>query len=198
MLADSIDAGATIVNFGGRLSNFGGSDTPEMYFQFLDANNMTIVQSDILTTQNSSWTLLSENLNVFPTTRTIRVFLKGTRNSGTDNDSYFDELFLRLGDEETDCSGISSNNHIPHIVNTLNINPNPMSDRCEIILPTDVLSSSFNLLMVDQLGNKIKPQYHIGDDKIIIEKAQLKTGTYIVMIRSNNHYLASSKLMIIE
>ena len=90
-----IDAGSDVL-FGGYLSNFGGSDQPTMNLEYLDASDNSLGTSEVLTTLNSSWTLL-ETTEVIPFgTRTIKAILTGTRNAGTDNDSYFDDLKVQL------------------------------------------------------------------------------------------------------
>ena len=107
--ADSIDTGNFEVHFGGYLSNYSGSDLPEMKLIFLDENFIQIGESNTLSSLNNSWTLLSETMLIPVSTRNIQVELKGTRNAGTDNDSYFDDLFLHVGFFELDCSTMPPN-----------------------------------------------------------------------------------------
>ncbi|MCB0644470.1 MAG: metallophosphoesterase family protein, partial [Phaeodactylibacter sp.] len=102
--ADSIDTGAFPAHFGGYLSDYSGADLPEMKLLFLDADALVIGESQVLSTLNNSWTLLSAVALIPAQTRTIQMELKGTRNQGTDNDSYFDDLFLMLGADQLDCS----------------------------------------------------------------------------------------------
>jgi hypothetical protein len=109
----SIDNGNAEVVFGGFLSNFSGSDQPTMNLEYLDSGDSEISSSTILTTLNSSWTDLQAIENIPFSTRTIRVVLTGTRNSGTDNDSYFDDLSIKLDTVAgSQCSSIVSLNLI--------------------------------------------------------------------------------------
>ena len=94
--SDSIDTGSKKVIFGGYLSNYAGNDQPTMNLEFLDAASNPLGSSTVLTTLNSSWTYLEATETIPALTRTIQVVLTGTRNAGTDNDSYFDDLTLRL------------------------------------------------------------------------------------------------------
>lgn len=105
--ATEIDAGSVEVEYGGYFSNFGGSDRPAMHLVFLNSAGTEISSTSDLTTLNSNWTLL-ENTELIPVnTRRIKVVITGTRNAGTDNDSYFDDLKVQLdftpGD---DCSQV--------------------------------------------------------------------------------------------
>jgi hypothetical protein len=94
--AGQIDAGNGEAVFGGHLSNFSGSDRPAMNIDFLDASGNSLGPSTTLTSTADAWTLLTNTQAVPPMTRSIKVILTGTRNAGTDNDSYFDDLFLRI------------------------------------------------------------------------------------------------------
>lgn len=95
--ADSIDTGVFPVHFGGALSDYGGTDLPEMRLIFLDVNAIEIGTSSTLENANPTWVLMSSTMNVPAQTRTIQVELKGTRFGGTDNDSYFDNVYVKLG-----------------------------------------------------------------------------------------------------
>jgi calcineurin-like phosphoesterase family protein/purple acid phosphatase-like protein/type IX secretion system substrate protein len=103
--ADKIDQGMGEAIFGGYLSNYSGSDMPAMSLEFLDANDNVLAPSIVLSTTNDNWTLLENNEVIPALTRSIKVILTGTRNSGTDNDSYFDDLFLQVDTiENVECS----------------------------------------------------------------------------------------------
>ena len=103
--ANKIDQGMGEAIFGGYLSNYNGSDVPAMSLEFLDANSNVLAPSVELSTTNSSWTLLEDNEVIPALTRSIKVILTGTRNGGTDNDSYFDDLFIQVDTvENVECS----------------------------------------------------------------------------------------------
>lgn len=94
--AGQVDNGNIEITFGGYLSNFSGSDRPAISVEFTDASGNVLASSVSLTTTSDEWVLLVGTETVPPMTRSVNVVLTGTRNSGTDNDSYFDDLFLRL------------------------------------------------------------------------------------------------------
>lgn len=87
----------------GLMRNFGGPDVPEMYIELYGNNNL-ITTSPYVSNANDTWTNKSIIIEVPETTDEVKVVLKGTRNSGTDNDSYFDKIELYLLDNILDCS----------------------------------------------------------------------------------------------
>jgi hypothetical protein len=82
------------VNFGGYLRNFSGVDVPEMYVEFYDTSDILIGTTISISNTTDNWTLTSTSYQIPIDARSCRIYLKGTRNGGTDNDSYFDSLFL--------------------------------------------------------------------------------------------------------
>ena len=67
-----------------------------MKIAFFNENGVQIEQTDILDTYNSSWTLLRNEQQIPENTHYVKMILMGTRYAGDDNDSYFDDLFLRV------------------------------------------------------------------------------------------------------
>ncbi len=107
--ADAIAAGTAMADFGGYLSNFSGSDRPALRLDYLASNGAVLGSSATLTSLNNSWTLVEDSQQIPANTSSIRMILTGTRNAGTDNDSYFDDLFLRVvTDGGTVCSELSA------------------------------------------------------------------------------------------
>ncbi len=195
---DSIDTGGFSVNFGGYLSNYSGSDLPEVKVIFLDENNNEIGQSNTLSTLNNSWTLLNWSEIIPEQTRTIQMELKGTRNAGTDNDSYFDDLFLTVGSANVDCSGTTSVvNQPPPFIQKLKIFPNPTNSGTTIMIP-ESLDGELLLCITDINGNKVKPTFQSEADRYTIEEGSLKNGTYIVWLRGKRGIIGAGKLIVIE
>ncbi|MBC8311867.1 MAG: fibronectin type III domain-containing protein [Candidatus Marinimicrobia bacterium] len=93
---DCIENGGASVRFSGFLSNWGGDDQPEMHLLFLNQNGTTILESESMSTLNSSWTEFEQFTIIPEGTVSIRTVLTGTRNAGSDNDSYFDDLSLNI------------------------------------------------------------------------------------------------------
>ncbi|RMZ49350.1 hypothetical protein EB821_02695 [Candidatus Marinimicrobia bacterium PRS2] len=120
--ADCISNGLADAHFGGYLSNWGGSDHPEMQMIYLDEFHNEIESSPILDTYNSSWTFLSNSQPVPEETAYIQILLMGTRYAGSDNDSYFDDLFVKLfRDESCMTTFIAGDLNQDEILNILDI-----------------------------------------------------------------------------
>ena len=198
MFSDSINQTNYQVQFGGYLSNFSGSDLPEMKLAFYDTNGLKNGESETLSTLNSNWTFV-QNKQIIPIgTRTIRMQLKGTRNAGTDNDSYFDDLFLRLGYIQEDCQSINSSLNSVQLTKNLTLVPNPFNQQTIINLPTEFIDNDIQLFIVDNQGYKIKSSYQLGDGQIILERAQLPAGMYNLIIRQANGFMATAKMVVTD
>jgi len=193
---DSIDTGNFQVNFGGYLSNFGGADLPEMRLIFLDSNNLEIRSSNTISTLNSSWTLLSQWETIPGFTRSIQVELKGTRNAGTDNDSYFDDLFLRLGANDDGCNNMVSNvNYKPNILK-LEITPNPLIADGSIHLPNENYQD-VQLFLINVSGSKINVPVKLIGNKIYFESGSVPKGNYAFYLRDKEKVIGSGKVVIL-
>lgn len=200
---DEIDAGNYKVNFGGYFSNFSGQDLPEMHLSFLDQAGMELGFSNTISSLNSSWTLVQEEAIIPVQTLTIRVELKGTRNAGTDNDSYFDDLFLTLGGKTIDCNDLNTfiNQPLP-ISERLQMVPNPMTSKASIRIPQNQVlqtnSSEIKLHIMDVNGTKVDCPTHYGANKIVIERGNLSKGTYFFSLRNQKQVIGQGKFIILE
>lgn len=94
--AAAIDAGGMAVSFGGWLRDWNGDDRPDMFLAFRDADGTVLDTTSTVSNQTGTWTLLQQTVPLPPGTRSITAVLTGTRFGGLDNDSYFDDLFVRL------------------------------------------------------------------------------------------------------
>ena len=196
--ADSIDTGNFLANFGGYLSNFSGQDLPEMRLIFLDQNNMELGATNVLSTLNPNWTMLSQSVNIPELTRTIQFELKGTRNAGEDNDSYFDDLFLTVGTSNINCGGTSPiSNPSISFVPTLQISPNPIQSEAYIFLPNSNYTE-VKLHLINANGSKIKCPVKYESNKIFIKKGNLTAGTYFFWVRSKGRIIGKGKFVLIE
>ncbi len=105
---DDISIGEGLVSFGGYLRNFSGVDLPEMYLEFYDDSNNLISTTETISTLANSWTYVNRTDSIPTNSTECRLYLRGTRNGGTDNDSYFDALSLFvLKGSCSDCFGES-------------------------------------------------------------------------------------------
>jgi len=194
--ASEIDANSLPVNFGGYLSDFGGSDLPEMRLVFYDVNNAEIGTTNTLSTLNNTWTMLSDTQIIPPLTRTIQVELKGTRNAGTDNDSYFDEVYMSIGEETTACQEIILNvSEYSQATPTLKVVPNPLKTTSSIVVPfADLQNSKF--YVIDSSGKKInyKPAY--DSNRIVLHKNGLQAGVYFFWLKQGNRILGKGKFVV--
>ena len=117
---DCINQNFAYVNYGGYLSDWGGSDYPEMTVAFIDEDGNQISQLEPFGTYNSFWTLFSEEYLIPAGTQSIQIILMGTRYAGDDNDSYFDDLFLRIWQDQS-CLGISGDMNNDSMINVLDV-----------------------------------------------------------------------------
>ena len=194
--ADSIATGSFAVQFGGYLSNFSGSDRPEMKLIFQDENGMMIGESGTLTTLNNNWTLLGEEMVIPSQAVQVVVQLKGTRNAGTDNDSYFDDLFLRVGTVEISCPTVTSvRGPARPPVLELTARPNPMQDYARIDLPARI-SEPLQLRMVDASGRKVEVRYQQFTDSLRVERTNLVAGNYVFWLANREGLVGTGKLVV--
>ena len=194
MFSDSIDTGTYFANFGAYLSNYSGTDLPEMRLIFLDQNSVEIGSGETISTLNSSWTMFNTWELIPPFTRTIQVELKGTRYGGEDNDSYFDDLFLSLG-SGNDCDQTVSVSNRPLEYPRLKVVPNPILNEGVILLPgTDY--EDLKLFMVDVNGIKVDCPMQVDLDRVYFDRAELKVGTYVFWLRSKGAVVGTGKIII--
>jgi hypothetical protein len=100
--AEEIDSGGVELHFSARFASWSGSDTPEAWLEILDEDGTVTLSSDVLSSTSTSWELDSLSLELDAGTRAVQVYMSGTRHSGEDNDSYIDEVSLRLDTAPSD------------------------------------------------------------------------------------------------
>ncbi len=94
--ADEIDAGGSAW-LQAHLANWGGSDEPSVQLVFLDEGDAELGRGTRLSDRTTGWERFAVADPMPAGTRAVRVELTGTRNAGSDNDSYVDDLVLQLG-----------------------------------------------------------------------------------------------------
>jgi len=92
----TIDDGRATARLQGYLSDYGGDDEPGLLLEALDANGAVVASVGPVTSLSPSWVAVDEELPLPVGTRSLRVQLQGTRNDGSDNDSYIDAVSLKL------------------------------------------------------------------------------------------------------
>ncbi len=94
--AGQISLGNVSLFYSAFMRDYSGSDIPEFYVEFHNEIVGLIETTPSISNVTSSWNQKS-NTNLIPANATEAQFiLKGTRIAGTDNDSYFDEIFAKL------------------------------------------------------------------------------------------------------
>ena len=194
MYADSIDAATYSVNFGGELSTYSGLDLPEMRLIYLDQNSVEVGASEVFSSQNPSWTSISVWDEIPEFTRVIQMELKGTRNSGVDNDSYFDDLFLRVGPVSEGCDEVISTLGDILFIPSLEVYPNPIKKRGTIQLPWGDYSR-LELDVVNTLGQKVSCSFHREDDQLIFQMDDLPSGGYLFFVRNHDDLIGRGKFI---
>lgn len=184
--SSDIDAGLIYVQYGGYLSDYAGDDVPEFKLQFLDVSNNQISESATVSDQTPSWTLYNESMLVPALTRTIRMVLMGTRNAGSDNDSYFDNMFVRLTDDpEGGCE--------EYVVTTVPMNsdeiksavyPNPFSVGARIGVGGLKTGTQSYLQIFDVTGKQV---YWDSNNRGLfeIESVNFENGLHIYTVSGN-------------
>ncbi|MGK0362079.1 MAG: hypothetical protein ACI9U2_004399 [Bradymonadia bacterium] len=93
---DAIDADTAVIVFGALMADFNGADEPEMRLRFLDAEGAELAVSETIGRAAPGWQAVRAEAPVPALTRSVEVVLMGTRNAGQDNDSYIDDVFVRV------------------------------------------------------------------------------------------------------
>ena len=114
---------------------------------FFDENNNEIEQTDILDTYNAYWTLMMSEHQIPEETHSIKTVLMGTRYAGDDNDSYFDNLSIKIWQEQS-CLGLIGDLNDDNLINIQ-----------DIILMIDlILNNSYDLFADINEDNMVNVQ----------------------------------------
>lgn len=191
----SINAGLVSANFGGYLSDFAGSDQPQMKLIFLDKTGAILGESSSIFTFNNIWTKVN-NWSIIPKqTKTIQIELKGTRDGASDNDSYFDDLFLKIGDGCLGCDQIKSINIKRPVFPSLEVMP--ISNKSQVVLSIpEEIKGHLNILMEDYSSQKYRPILQRNDNKITIETGHLSPKVYIIWVRQGKKIIGKANIVI--
>lgn len=173
--ASMIDQDSAIVFFGGYLSDYSGSDIPAFQLEFYNASNTLLGSTVSYENQTSEWSYVFDNVSIPSTTRKIRMILTGTRNAGTDNDSYFDDLFVRIKPIGDDCEQLSL--EIQEEKDPLQIYPNPAGNVFYIETNTDYLNEPFQIY--DKEG-RVLIEGTLDSKKKKIDLSKYSTGVYYI------------------
>lgn len=179
---DSIDAGVMLVNYGAMMSDWNGNDIPEMKLYFQTQGGITIDETEYISGPYVNWTLVENTVDIPVLTRQIKCELKGTRTNGTDNDSYIDEAFVKVG-TSTDCAPIIIGIQ-PVETQVLEAYPNPATDYVNIPVK-DILE----IRISDLNGRKVSAKVDLSSDKATIHRSGLASGIYhATVITAGSNY----------
>lgn len=180
----NIDTGMVNIHYGGWLSNWNGSDVPEFRLLFLDGANTILDSTTKVTNTANIWTLYDRIDNVPIGTRAVRFVLMGTRNSGSDNDSYFDDLYLRLN--LNGCNNVITAREAPiRRLPRLTVSPNPATDiaRVEIEGLSDV---AWEMSLYDTGGRLVRKMTGAPGDEMLLKVSGLVAGVYQLKVKAEN------------
>jgi hypothetical protein len=194
--ATQIDAGIAIAKFGGYLRDYNGTDVPSFAIQFLDGSNALISGTDTTQDVNGQWNLVQNSWAVPAGTRYIRYIMMGTRTSGTDNDSYFDEMYLKLNLNGDSCSqyditaGIESSNNIEQ----LQVYPNPVTSS-SIVNIANTNGEHLIAKLFNTSGQVVKEIHHIHGPTFTLNRGDLADGMYFLVIYKEDKRIGFAKLI---
>ena len=162
-----IDNDSAIVFFGGYLSDYSGDDIPAFHLEFYNAGDGLLGSTMSYESSSPDWEYLFDNIAVPSTTRKIRMVLTGTRNAGTDNDSYFDDLFIRIKPIGNDCEQLSldlEEDFLP-----IKIYPNPTGNVFFLEISSQILNTPFYLydqegrVLFEGIIDSLKKEINLSD-----------------------------------
>lgn len=185
--SDSIDAGVQAAYASAMMSDWSGADIPAIRMRFLDESLDILGETGWFELPVATWTAANIESPLPVLSRFVRFEMQGTRIAGQDNDSYFDNLSLRMG-SLTDCDGL------PTLVTTplgspapLSIYPNPGAADLEVSWPGCV-RPILDLRVVDNTGRKVTVQWADSAGGWRIERGRLPAGQYhITAIDASGH-----------
>ena len=170
-----IDSDSVSVVFGAYLSDYNGNDIPSLKLEFYNANNSLISTSQTYSNQTPNWTLINEEEMVPLGTNKIKIILMGTRNSGSDNDSYFDDVFLKLDFNGMLCEEavLNADQIAPKPIDLL-IYPNPFQN--EINFKWNNLSKDEWRVEILDVNGRVIDVKNSKSDSVIFESKNISEG----------------------
>lgn len=181
--ATDIDGGNVLVNFGGYLRDYNGTDRPEFKLECYGASANLLATSATTGHQNATWTLKIESITVPVGTRFVKFILMGTRNGlGTDNDSYFDELFVKLNLNPGACAEYVPVGISEHVYNWgVSVYPNPFSEEATIEVLKPSRNANYQLEVYDRAGRMVYST-NSNTGKFKVSASRLASGFYLYRV----------------
>lgn len=184
--AIEIDTGAVFVHYGGFLTDFNGSDVPEFLLEFWDSTGTSLGTTASTTHTGAGWTAYDKIDPIPVGTRSVHFILRGTRNAGSDNDSYLDDLYLKIN--PYGCQGSLSNRIDIDIAQpNFTVSPNPVSDEAVISLP-HYRNQPWELELIDLQGKIVRHFAGSDGDHLRFSRVGLPAGNYLLRASNGSHY----------
>ena len=121
-----------------------------------------------------------EDLKAIPIgARTIRMLLMGTRNAGTDNDSYFDDLFIKIQTTVDDCESLEVGLKKPTGLSPINVFPNPSNGKISIEASASMAGKAF---FISNLSGETTFNGKLKEGVQTLDLSQSKAGVYFLNI----------------
>jgi acid phosphatase type 7 len=193
--AAQIATGDATARFGGYLSDYNGNDLPEFRLDFLDGNGSLLSSTATFGIRSGTWAHMQESADIPTATATVRMVLMGTRESGSDNDSYFDDLFLRLQFGGESCEqyvqvGIAEQPND----NEVAVYPNPFTESTLVQVKHPVAGRTYVLRLFDRSGREVQ-HYSTVTGAFRISSEQLVPGFYIYQV-TEGAWMHTGKLIV--
>ncbi|KAF5056249.1 hypothetical protein DSECCO2_369350 [anaerobic digester metagenome] len=175
--SSEIDSGTKIYYFTGYVRAFAQSpaDESNIFIHFMNANNTLLTSFNFGPfTQTQTWLRIDSALSVPPGTRKVDVRLHSLRHNGTNNDGYYDGLYL----------GNAPLVGMPEIEHNINISiyPNP-SDGLITISISGLFRKS--QLSIQSINGRQLIRRQITEPQTVISINTLPPGVYIVRVLDN-------------
>ena len=197
--SEEINMGLITVFFGAQLSNWGGDDIPSIGIDFLDELDNNLFSTDMFSSTLTNWNLIQSECNIPYGTKKIKYKMTGERFYGEDNDSYIDDIFLKIGSLSSNCSTYNESNTVIN-ENTnflITLYPNPFKEKSILNIPI-THSDHVQINIYDYLGRIQKTYNHIHPPTFTLKKENLTTGVYILKIFDQNNIIESLMFEIYE
>ncbi len=92
----AVTAGELTVEYGAYVRNFDGADHPQVALRFLGPDGAVLEERSPIGSRVPVWSRVEGRAEAPPQTHELEIVLIGRRNAGTDNDSYFDDVFVNV------------------------------------------------------------------------------------------------------
>ena len=192
---EEINSGFSSVFFGAHLASWAGNDKASIGLEFLDQNNLILFATEMYSSELINWNLIQKNYNIPFGTKKIKFKMMGELFSGSDNDSYVDEIFLKIN--TNNCSYYNDENTNIYEQKLLNISiaPNPFTNQSILNIPYSE-NNHLEIYIYNSLGQLEKIYNHVHPPTFELKKENLKSGLHFLEIYDNKKRIGITKFEI--